>query len=115
MNEIARKPPSSKARAAPPGLDEALQTLRAHRAELEAMGVIHAGIFGSVARGEAGRGSDLDVIVELDDNKIRSIYDFAGVWRAISDLFSVSVDIVERDALKDQMKRRVETDMINAF
>ena len=115
MDEIVRKPGRSKARRGPIALAEALQKLRAHRGELEAIGVIHAGVFGSVARGEAHAQSDLDVVVELDDNKIRSIFDFAGVWRAISDLFPVSVDVVERDALKERMKERVETDLVNAF
>jgi predicted nucleotidyltransferase len=115
MNEIARKPKSSKAKRAPLALEDALQTLRAHRAELEGMGVMHAGVFGSVARGEEGSKSDLDVVVELDDDKVRTIYDFAGVWRAIFDLFPVSVDVVERDVLKDAMKKRVEADLVNAF
>lgn len=115
MNQIARNLRHSKVRPAPVALTEALQTLRAHRPELEKIGVIHASVFGSVARGEAGSGSDLDIVVELDDSKIRSIYDFAGVWRAISDLFHASVDVVERDALRERMRKRVETDMVNAF
>lgn len=99
----------------PIALDHALAVLRAHRAELESIGVVHAGIFGSVARGEVGSESDLDVVVELDDNKVRTIYDLAGVWRAVSDLFTVSVDLVERDVLKGDMKKRVETDLVDAF
>ncbi|MBL8664831.1 MAG: nucleotidyltransferase domain-containing protein [Candidatus Odyssella sp.] len=98
----------------PTALDHALAVLRAHRAELEAIGVVHAGVFGSVARGEEGSKSDLDVVVDLDD-KVRTIYDFAGVWRAISDLFPVSVDVVERDVLKGDMKARVEADFVKAF
>lgn len=99
----------------PVTLARAIEILRKHRERLEAIGVVHASVFGSVARGEAARGSDLDVVVELDDAKVRTVYDFAGVWRAISDLFPVSVDVVERDVLRERMKQRVEADMINAF
>ncbi len=37
--------------------EEIVETLRAHRAELEAMGVRHAALFGSRARGD----SDIDI------------------------------------------------------
>jgi predicted nucleotidyltransferase len=77
MNEIARESGSSKAKRALLRLDDALRTLRAHRAELERIGVVHAGVFGSVARGEAGPESDLDALVVLDDSKVVSVYDAA--------------------------------------
>jgi predicted nucleotidyltransferase len=101
--------------AAPVDLTEALATLRANQSVLEEIGVMHEGIFGSVARGEAGADSDIDIVVVLDHAKVRSIYDLAGVWRTLTDLFGVSVDVVERDALRERMKDRVETDMVNAF
>ncbi len=115
MNEIARKPKSSKAKRAPLALDDALHTLRAHRAELEGMGVIHAGIFGSVARGEAGPKSDLDVLVVLDDSKVVSIYDYCGVRLAISDLFGGKADVVERKALRPRLKDRIIAEVVDAF
>ena len=115
MSQIARNLRHGKARPVPVALADALQMLRANRSALEAIGVIHAGVFGSVARGEAGPQSDLDIVVELDHAKVRSVFDLAGVWRTLADLFGVSVDVVERDALRERMKDRVETDMINAF
>ncbi len=84
MHEVV---PKTQSRPAPIELAQALATLRANRSMLESMGVVHAGVFGSVARGEAGKESDLDIVVELDDSKVRTIYDFAGVWRALTDAF----------------------------
>lgn len=115
MNEIARKSKSSKAKSEPLALDDALRTLRAHRAELEGMGVIHAGIFGSVARGKAGPKSDLDVLVVLDDSKVVSIYDYCGVRLAISDLFGGKADVVERKALRPRLKDRIIAEVVDAF
>jgi predicted nucleotidyltransferase len=47
-------------------LDTVLETLRAHEGELRRLGMSHAAVFGSVARGEARMDSDVDVLVELD-------------------------------------------------
>ncbi|MGU3666312.1 nucleotidyltransferase family protein [Methylobacterium sp. A49B] len=44
----------------------ALDILRANEAELRRRGVLHAALFGSVARGEAHAESDVDVMIEID-------------------------------------------------
>jgi predicted nucleotidyltransferase len=49
-----------------PALQGFLHTLREHEAELRALGVRHASIFGSVARGDMHEDSDVDVLVDLD-------------------------------------------------
>ena len=51
-----------------PRRDEVLQLLARHAGELLALGVRHLSIFGSVARGEAGPESDVDVLVDVDDH-----------------------------------------------
>jgi uncharacterized protein len=48
-------------------LNEVLRTLRNHESELRHLGVSHAAVFGSVARGEATAGSDIDVLVDAID------------------------------------------------
>lgn len=47
-------------------LTKCLETLRERESELRARGVLHAAIFGSVARGEDDEKSDVDVIVQVD-------------------------------------------------
>jgi predicted nucleotidyltransferase len=54
-----------------------LETLRAHETELRLLGVAHAAVFGSVARGEERAESDIDVLVELDENRPMSIFEYA--------------------------------------
>jgi predicted nucleotidyltransferase len=51
-------------------LDGVLDTLRSHEGELRDLGVSHAAVFGSVARGEAKGTSDVDVLVDLDDKAL---------------------------------------------
>lgn len=47
-------------------LDAVIATPRANEAALRLRGVAHAALFGSVARGEAGPDSDIDIMVEID-------------------------------------------------
>jgi len=79
------------------------------------MGVVHAGVFGSVARGDAGAESDLDVLVVLDDSKIVTIYDYCSVRLAISDLFGGRADVVERKSLRPRLKDRIIAEVVDAF
>ena len=57
-------------------LSEALQILKAHEAELRRRGVTRAAVFGSVARGEAGASSDVDILIDLDPGKPIGLFDY---------------------------------------
>ncbi|HWA20763.1 MAG TPA: nucleotidyltransferase domain-containing protein [Caulobacterales bacterium] len=68
-------------------LEEALARLRGARAALERRGVVRAAVFGSVARGEATAGSDVDVFVEISPDASVGIWELAGVYNEIADAF----------------------------
>ncbi|MEO7224176.1 MAG: nucleotidyltransferase domain-containing protein [Devosia sp.] len=95
--------------------DAVIATLRAHRADLERMGVIHAALFGSLARGEAGPQSDIDIAVDMDDDVVRTVYDYVGVKLGIADFFDDPVDVVNRASLKPGVSESVARDLIYAF
>jgi predicted nucleotidyltransferase len=92
-----------------------IATLQSHRRELEKLGVVHAGLFGSLARGEAGPDSDIDIVVELDENSLPGVYAFVGMAQYIESLFEGRVDVVDRRAVKAPVLDRVEADLIDAF
>lgn len=95
--------------------DAILKKLRAHSAELKVQGVVHAALFGSVARGDDQTESDIDVLVDLDRTRIRTVYDYVGVRHALEDLLGRPVDVVNRATMSPRMKDRVEGDAIPAF
>jgi predicted nucleotidyltransferase len=97
--------------------DQIIDILRQNEEKLHQMGVKHAGLFGSLARGEADERSDIDIAISLDagSSPVMTIYDFVGIKQFIENLFSCKVDIIDRDWVKPFLKQRIETDLIDAF
>ncbi|WP_375456297.1 nucleotidyltransferase family protein [uncultured Methylobacterium sp.] len=93
----------------------AIDILRANEAELRLRGMRHAALFGSVARGEAHAGSDLDVMIEIDGDVVRDVYDYAGVIGFLADLFPIAVDVASRTMLKPHVRPSAERDAVHAF
>ena len=95
--------------------DEIIETLKARKADLRAHGVIHASLFGSVARDEQNAESDIDILVDLDPAIVVTIFDYAGVKDYVASLFPGSVDVIDREALKPRVRPRASADAISAF
>jgi hypothetical protein len=89
--------------------------LRENEAELRRHGVRHVAVFGSVARGEAGAQSDIDILLELDPAAELSVSDYVQLKQRIAALFRRRVDIVNRDALKPYLRPIVESEAQYAF
>lgn len=90
--------------------DEALRILRDHREEFHAYGVKHLGLFGSVARDEAGPDSDVDILVEFDGPATFDGY--MGLKSRLEERFARAVDVVTRGALKPRFAPRVEREAV---
>ena len=95
--------------------DDVLRRLKALERELRDKGVLHVGLFGSIARDEQGAGSDIDILVELDEAKVVTIYDYAGLKRYIADQFDGAVDVVSRESLKSHVRPSATAEAVYAF
>ena len=85
---------------------EVLSTLRAQQAVLHArFGVAHLALFGSVARDEAGQGSDVDLLVEFD--RPVGLFRFLELQRHLEDLLRCGVDLGTPQSLKARIRDRV--------
>lgn len=62
-------------------------------------------IFGSRARGEAHEGSDLDLLVRMEDG--RNLWDLAGFRMELEDLLGCRVDVVTEGALSPYLRDRI--------
>ena len=68
-------------------------------------GVVEASVFGSVARGDAGPLSDLDLLVTYREDV--SLLDVVGLKHELEHILGMKVDLVSRDYLKPRLKARV--------
>jgi len=95
--------------------DKVIDTLRTHEPELRGRGVLHVALFGSLARGEAGPDSDIDVMVEFAPDTPVDLFDYVALTEYIADLFPVKVDVANREGLKPLVRPSAERDAIYAF
>lgn len=95
--------------------DEVIATLRAHERELRHRGVLHAALFGSVARNEAKRSSDIDIMIELEPEAPVGVFEYVGITQYLADLFPNRVDVANRSCLKALVRPSAERDAVYAF
>lgn len=79
---------------------------------LERYGAHNLRVFGSVARGDAHEGSDLDLFVDLAPGAGNELLRVAGVAEELSGLLGVRVDVVAAPLLRDRVSATALTDAV---
>jgi uncharacterized protein len=92
-----------------------LERLRAHEAELKAMGVARLSLFGSVARGEAGPRSDVDLAAEIDPDRQMGLFRFEVLRERIEDMLGAPVDLLREPIGRARLRTRVDKDRVHVF
>ncbi len=89
---------------------EILQMLAVHRDDLTRMGVKTLAVFGSVARDEARRDSDVDILVEFRDSATFNGY--MDLKFFLEDLLGRPVDLVTRKSIRPRLKTQIEREAL---
>lgn len=79
------------------------------RSVLDSYGVTDARVFGSTARGEDTRGSDLDLLVELPG---ATLIRLASLKADLEDVLDVPVDVTVTDLLSDEARERATAESV---
>lgn len=87
--------------------EETLHILSEHWDELQGFGVESIAIFGSVARDEAGTGSDIDLLVELDAGEQIGLFKFLELKERLENVLCSRVDLVTREGLKPRLREKI--------
>jgi uncharacterized protein len=73
---------------------------------------VKVGIFGSFARGENNKNSDIDILVEL--RKSPTLLELIRIENELSEILGIKVDLVTTGALKNKIvKENIKKDLIN--
>lgn len=75
--------------------------------------VSRIGVFGSFARGEGKKESDVDVLVEFEEG-FKTFDNFMDLKYYLEDIFSRNVDLITVNALKPQLKDDILQNVIYA-
>jgi uncharacterized protein len=93
--------------------EDIIATLQKNAPALRAKGVLHAALFGSRARGDNREDSDIDILVELDEQI--DLWGYSGVILDIQELFAGHAHVASKRGLKPYLREEVLADAISAF
>ena len=74
--------------------------------------VARAGIFGSYARGEAKKRSDIDILIEVRKGKKFSLFDLVGVQMELEKKLGKKVDLLTYNGISPYLKKYILEDEI---
>jgi uncharacterized protein len=95
--------------------NEAIATLKRHADAVKARGATSLYLFGSAARDEARRDSDLDLFIDYDPNQKFSLVDLVGIKLFLQDVLGVEVDVTTRDSLHPMLREDIERSAVRVF
>ena len=91
--------------------EELLAKLRALKPEITARyKVQEIGLFGSFVRGEQGKHSDIDVLVEFEEGA--DLFDWVGLALFLEERLQRPVDVVPKRALREELRGSVLSEVV---
>jgi predicted nucleotidyltransferase len=87
--------------------------LTSHRRRLTNLGTRHLAIFGSIARNEGTKSSDIDILVDFDSKK--GLFGFADLKFYLEEILHSDIDLVSTRALHPALKKRILNEAKQVF
>jgi predicted nucleotidyltransferase len=98
-----------------PVLQAILGALRAAEPALRESGVLSLALAGSIARGTAHDRSDVDVVVDLDPARELGVLALVDIRQRIESRVGRKADVLERRALRPEIRAALERDAVPVF
>jgi uncharacterized protein len=96
--------------------DEIITELHNHASDLKAMGATGLYMFGSRARGDCRPDSDLDLFFDYEEREMRpSLLDIVAAENEIGDALGIPVQLVIREGLFPEVRKRAEREAVKVF
>ena len=75
---------------------------------------VRIGVFGTFARGENKKGSDLDILIKFKDRV--SLLKLVQIEQELSDKLEIPIDLVTENSLKNpRLRKYIEKDLITIY
>ncbi len=97
----------------PPSLGQCISRLRQHRADLVRRGLLNIAVFGSVARGEEGPGSDTDLLVKVADDM--DAFRLAALQADLAGILNTPVEIMTLAEFNAAFDASAQEDVVVAY
>jgi predicted nucleotidyltransferase len=94
---------------------EAIDKLKRQAQAIKAMGATSLYLFGSVARNDIARGSDLDLFIDYEPSSRFNAFDLVGIKQLLESELGIDVDITTRDGLHPMLRADIEQSAIRVF
>lgn len=75
----------------------------------------HAAVFGSVARGDARAGSDVDIVIEVDPGVLTGLFVLGGIQQDLETWIGHPVDLSRHDRLRPGVAAAIAAEGVDAF
>lgn len=92
--------------------DIILAQLKSHKRQLKKFGVRSISLFGSIARNQARKRSDIDLLVDFE--KTIGLFEFIRLKLYLEELLSRKVDLVTPEALRKELRENILKEAIRA-
>ena len=93
----------------------AIERLRAMQPELAQSGIAALYVFGSFARDDMRKDSDIDLAFEIAPGSAFDLIDQASLQIAIAERLGRHVDFCDRHAIHPDLRPRIERDLVRVF
>ena len=70
-------------------------------------------VFGSYARDEMQADSDIDIMVDLNQNV--SLFDLGGLYMDLSEKLQRKIDLVTKNGIKEVFRKYIERDLVSIY
>ena len=94
-------------------LNQAKKIIQSHKKDLNKLGVRTLALFGSVARDESTRKSDVDIMIDFDSKK--GLFVFIDIKSYLEEILDCDVDLVTKNALHPALKQNILKEAKHVF
>jgi Predicted nucleotidyltransferases len=95
--------------------EDVIRLLKQAEPELRARGVTSLALFGSTARGDNHPESDVDLLIELEEDRRITLFDLSEIKFFATDVLGRPADIALRKSIRPAYREGIEEDAVQVF